>query len=120
MDPQIKERFELLLSPLKNDFTNKNLHNLAIDFAIENDIEMDLIDFYKRNREKYPDICNEMLETLSNKSIERLYKNKIHKKTIEDSRKTVIKIVLILIATIIALIFIWRGLLSAFKMQFVP
>lgn len=120
MNPEIKERFELLLSPLKNDFSNKNLHNLIIDFSIENDTEMDLINFYKSNMEKYPDICNEMLETLANRSVARLYKNKIQKQSIEEGKRTAIKITIILIATIVALVFIWRGLLSAFKVQFFP
>ncbi|MGB9600003.1 MAG: hypothetical protein ACP5QK_02570 [Myxococcota bacterium] len=118
MSTENKEKFDLLLSSIKNDFTNENLHNVIIDFCIDNNLEMELINFYKTNTEKFPDICNKMLERLADRSIARLYNTKIKKKTDDESKKTAIKLILILIATIIAMFFIWRALLSSFNRQF--
>ncbi len=113
-----REKFNLLADSLKNDFKNESLHNVLIDYCIENDLEMELIEFYKRHTEEYPGICNRMLENLSDRSVERLYNSKIKTKTVEEGKKTAIKLILILVATIIAMFFIWKGLLSSFKGQF--
>lgn len=109
------EKFNLLTTTLNNDFSNENLHSVLIDYCIENDIEFELIKFYKSKSEQYPEICNKMLETLSDRSITYLYNNKIKTKTDKEGKKTAIKLILILIFTIIALFFIWKGLLSSFK-----
>lgn len=118
MNTDIKQKFETLISSVEKDFTNKNLHNIVIDFCIDNNIELELINFYKSNKDKFPELCDEMLEILADRSVAKLYNSKIKKKTDEDSKRTAIKLILVLIATIIAMFFIWKGLLSSFKGQF--
>jgi hypothetical protein len=113
-----REKYNLLISTLKSDFKNESLHNVIIDFCIDNDMEMDLVNFYKSKSDEYPELCKEMLDRLSDRSISRLYNTKIKKKSEEDSRRLAIKLILILIGTIIAMYFIWKGLLSSFKNQF--
>lgn len=118
MNSEKDEKFLLLVDSLKGDFKNENLHNVIIDYSIENDREMELINLYKEYMNQYPEVCKEMLERLSDRSVQRLYVNKIKKKSDEEGRRTAIKLVLILIATIIAMFFIWKGILTSFKGQF--
>jgi hypothetical protein len=120
MNSVTKEKFDLLVSSLKSDFSNENLHNVLIDYCIENSLEMELINYYKEKKAEFPEICDRMLERLAERSVKRLYETKIKKRTDEDKKNTTIKLILILLATIIAMFFIWRGLLSAFKSQFNP
>jgi len=120
MDNTAKEKFDLLISSLKQDFSNENLHNVLIDYCIDNNLEMELIEYYKAKKAESPEICDKMLEKLADKSVNRLYQTKIKKRTDEDKKNTALKLVFILLATIIAMFFIWRGLLSAFKSQFNP
>ncbi|MCX7959576.1 MAG: hypothetical protein N3B13_11075 [Deltaproteobacteria bacterium] len=118
MNKDTSDNFIQLLEKLRSDFTNENLHNVVIDYCIENEEEVQLIEFYKANMGQYPQICQKMLERLSDLSVQRLYNNKIKKKTDEEGKKTAIKLIVILIATIIAMFFIWKGLLSSFRGQF--
>ncbi|MCX7944203.1 MAG: hypothetical protein N2746_06820 [Deltaproteobacteria bacterium] len=117
MNSDKSEKFNLLKETLKNDFSNENLHNVIIDYCLENDIEIDLINFYKENMANYPEICKQMLEKLSDRSVQRLYNTKIKTKSQQESKKTLIKLILILLAAITAMFFIWKGLLSSFKTQ---